>query len=173
MTDLPPLHAPEIIDALNDAGVEYVVIGGFALAPHGVVRATKDVDIVPDPSAENLERLAHLLSDLEAEHFDLGDFRPEEFAAQPDLEGLSAGGNFVLRTRLGRLDVMQEVSGTRGYSALRASAVRHRIPGARSPAWFAGFTELISMKAAAGRLRDEADIADLMAARGGLQEDDG
>ena len=35
---------------LNEAGVKYVVVGAFALALHGAVRATKDVDILIEPT---------------------------------------------------------------------------------------------------------------------------
>jgi len=38
--------------------VEFVVIGGFALAPHGYIRATKDLDIVPGPAEANLDLVA-------------------------------------------------------------------------------------------------------------------
>ena len=44
--------------ALNASGVAYVIVGGLAVAAHGVVRATRDLDLVPEPSAENLDRLA-------------------------------------------------------------------------------------------------------------------
>src|SRR5436309_499221 len=40
--------APElIVAALNAGGVTYVVVGGLALAAHGVVRASDDLDLVP------------------------------------------------------------------------------------------------------------------------------
>jgi hypothetical protein len=61
--------APErIVAALNDAGVAYVIVGGIAVAAHGVVRATRDLDLVPAPDAANLERLANALTELGAEH---------------------------------------------------------------------------------------------------------
>lgn len=44
----------KVCGLLNEAGVKYVVVGGFALALHGVVRATKDIDILIDPSLDNL-----------------------------------------------------------------------------------------------------------------------
>jgi len=57
MTD--PTFAPEeIVAALNAGEVAYVIVGGIAVAAHGVVRATADLDLVPEASAENLERLA-------------------------------------------------------------------------------------------------------------------
>jgi len=61
--------APErVVGALNGAGVGYVIVGGIAVAAHGVVRATRDLDLVPEPAASNLSLLADTLSDLGAEH---------------------------------------------------------------------------------------------------------
>ena len=55
-----------ICAALNDEGVEYVIIGGFAAAIHGSPLPTSDVDIVPGRSRGNLERLARALARLGA-----------------------------------------------------------------------------------------------------------
>ena len=53
-----PTFAPErIVAALNAGAVAYVIVGGIAVAAHGVVRATGDLDVVPESSAENLDRL--------------------------------------------------------------------------------------------------------------------
>ena len=49
---------------LNAAGVRYAVVGGFALALHGVIRATKDVDILIEPTHENAERALKALAGL-------------------------------------------------------------------------------------------------------------
>jgi hypothetical protein len=135
-----------------------VVIGGFALAPHGYVRATKDVDIVPDPDPRNLAKLADALRDLEAQP-DLGELDSDELDISPDAEGLRLGGNWVLLTRFGRLDVMQEVPGLRGYRHLRDGAIEV------NSVLYAGYDELISMKAATGRDEDLRDIGALEAAR--------
>src|SRR3954447_19863510 len=63
-----PRFEPErIVAALNAGNVAYVIVGGLAVAAHGVVRATRDLDLVPEPSADNLERLARTLSALGAE----------------------------------------------------------------------------------------------------------
>ena len=72
--------------------IEFVVRGGFALAPHGYIRATKDIDIVPDPDPQNLARLAAALLDLEAQP-DLGERDADELDVSPDEEGLRLGGN--------------------------------------------------------------------------------
>jgi len=49
---------------LNAAGAKYVVIGGFAMALHGVVRATKDIDILIEPTLENAARVLQALEGL-------------------------------------------------------------------------------------------------------------
>lgn len=49
---------------LNEADVAYVVVGGFALAYHGVVRATKDVDILIEPTLDNVRRALRALEGL-------------------------------------------------------------------------------------------------------------
>jgi hypothetical protein len=134
------------------------VIGGFALAPHGYVRATKDVDIVPNPDRVNLRRLARALHDLDAQP-DLGELHPDELDLVPDEQGLRMGGNWVLITRFGRLDIMQSVPGLRDYPQLRGGAI------AVQGILYAGYDELISMKAAAGRDEDLRDIGALEAAR--------
>ncbi len=64
------MFAPdELIAALSDGGVEYVLIGGLAVGAHGFPRATKDVDIVPAPDDGNLDRLANVLRMIEAFNF--------------------------------------------------------------------------------------------------------
>jgi hypothetical protein len=49
---------------LNEAGVEYALIGGYALAAHGLVRLTEDVDVLVNPSAMNSRRWIIALSRL-------------------------------------------------------------------------------------------------------------
>lgn len=49
---------------LNEAGVAYVVVGAFALAFHGVVRATSDVDILIEPTIDNARRALEALKGL-------------------------------------------------------------------------------------------------------------
>src|SRR3989442_15689175 len=106
----PPLRFFALLRTLRARGVEFVLIGGFALGFHGAERATKDVDIVPKPGEENLSRLWRALGELEAEPQGLEDFRPDELPVEWGFEGLmQGGGNWILHTRLGRLDVMQWV----------------------------------------------------------------
>jgi hypothetical protein len=43
----------EMLHALNDAGVEYLIVGAYALAVHGNMRSTGDIDIWVRPTPEN------------------------------------------------------------------------------------------------------------------------
>jgi len=49
---------------LNQAGVRYVIVGGFALALHGAIRATKDVDVLLDATLDNARRALEALAGL-------------------------------------------------------------------------------------------------------------
>jgi hypothetical protein len=49
---------------LAEAGVEYALVGGYALAAHGFNRFTEDMDILVDPSPENSRRWILALSRL-------------------------------------------------------------------------------------------------------------
>ncbi|MFA4829696.1 MAG: nucleotidyl transferase AbiEii/AbiGii toxin family protein [Thermodesulfovibrionales bacterium] len=49
---------------LNEKGVRYVLIGGFAMNYYGFPRATEDIDLLVDPSNENISKLKNALSFL-------------------------------------------------------------------------------------------------------------
>jgi hypothetical protein len=52
----------DMLSTLNAEGVEYLVVGGYALGAHGLPRATKDIDIWVRPTAENAERAFRALA---------------------------------------------------------------------------------------------------------------
>ena len=157
------LNAGELVGALHAAHIDYVVIGGFAVAAHGFVRATKDLDIVPSGDAANLARLAAVLRDLGAELFGTDEFDPDEFPFDPlDPAQLAEGGNFLLLTRFGRLDMMQWVPGIdadQAYERLRRAAVPTELDG--HPVLVCSREDLIAMKRAAGRPQDLVDLREL------------
>jgi hypothetical protein len=155
--EVAELDTDGLLEALAGHGVAFVVIGGLSLAAHGLIRATKDLDVVPDPAPENRARLARALADLNAEILLAADFDPQELGIEPDEAGLALGGNWVLRTRLGRLDVMQDVPGVTDYTQLRTGAVTLAVPGV-GEVRFAGLTDIINMKTAAGRPQDLLDL---------------
>ncbi|HSZ69196.1 MAG TPA: hypothetical protein VK756_02430 [Solirubrobacteraceae bacterium] len=155
----------ELLLALTRAQVSFIVIGGVAVGVHGFVRATKDLDIVPDPDPENLARLARLLVEIDAQQVGVGDFAPEEFPCDPtDPAQLAEGANFRLETSRGPLDVMQWVSGIEGdlaYSELarRAIVVDFREIEIR----VCELEHLRAMKRAASRPQDLEDLTRLEA----------
>lgn len=153
-----------IFRALAEARVDYVLIGGLAVGAHGAGRATRDVDICPDPSDDNLRRLADLLEETGAVNVDAGEFTADELPAH-DRDGLRGGGNFRLRTRIGRLDVMQHVEpfGDDTWAVLDRHAEKRSAFG--SSLRVCDYETLIEMKRAAGRDQDRIDIENLKAAR--------
>ncbi len=164
MTGISSLDVEGLLAALEEADVRFVVIGGFAVGAHGYPRATKDLDIVPDPDPENLTRLATVLSDLNASVLGMEEFAKEE-VVQPDAASLEMGGNFVLATSRGRLDIMQLVGLDLEYADLDAAAVEDEVFGHRVR--FCGFDHLVAMKEAAGRPEDEIDLKRLRESRDG------
>lgn len=164
------LKPEPLVSALVDHEVTFIVVGGYAVAAHGFVRATKDIDICPETSEANLERLAKTLSELDAEAIGLDDFSADEFDLQPDLEGLKWGGNWTLKTKFGRLDVLQHIKGLGedggGWKELSRHAITRNFLGHQC--LFCGYEDLLSMKKGAARPQDKIDIKSLKAARGEL-----
>lgn len=168
MTGVRRLDPEPLLAALVGGGVEFIVVGGYAVAAHGFPRATKDIDICPEPSPPNLSKLADVLSALGAEPIDLEEFVDGgEFDLRPDLEGLTHGGNWTLQTRHGRLDVMQHMEGLGadggGWADLQPHAVARTFLGHRC--LFCSYEDLVKMKEAAGRDQDRIDLATLAAQR--------
>lgn len=161
---MPELDIQGILEALAKAHVEFLLIGGVAVGFHGYVRATKDVDVVPSPDRENLERLASVLRQLEAEIEGAEEFKDEELPDPLDPEALALGGNWVLRTRLGRFDVMQWIGDVGLWERLSPGAVWARIGDLEIQ--LVGYEDLLTLKREAGRPEDLADLERLSQARG-------
>lgn len=163
-----PLDVEAWLRHLDRAGVEFVIIGGFAVIAHGVVRATKDLDVCPDPDEANLHRLAALLRDLHAQQIGVEELGEDQFPLDPlDPADLARGGNFLLETDLGRLDIMQWVPGMDedgAYTELAGDAVTGEAFGVTFRV--ASLQHLRRMKRTAGRPRDLQDLADLEDAHG-------
>lgn len=161
---MPELDIQGIFAALDREGVEFLVIGGVAVGFHGFVRATKDVDIVPSPEPGNLERLAGMLTTLDAQIEGAEEFKGEELPDPRDPEALALGGNWVLRTRLGRFDIMQWIGDDPLWERLSPSAIETEIDGL--PVKFASYESLVALKEQAGRPQDLIDLQRLREARG-------
>jgi hypothetical protein len=61
----------DLLAAFNARGVEFLVVGAHALAAHGLVRATKDLDVWARPEPGNAERVLAALTDFGAPLRDL------------------------------------------------------------------------------------------------------
>lgn len=162
---MPELDIRGILGALVQDGVEFLVIGGVAVGYHGHVRATKDVDVVPAPDPANLARLARTLERLDAEIEGAEEFQSGELPDPLDPEVLALGGNWVLRTRLGRLDIMQWIGDEALWETLSPAAIGDEIGGL--PVKMVSYDDLVKLKEQAGRPEDVIDLERLRQAREG------
>lgn len=146
-----------ILGVLAKHAVDYVVVGGIAVQAHGYLRATGDLDIIPEPTALNLSRLAEALADLEADVWRAQ--RPVD-VLDPNL--LRRAPLVPLVTRYGRLDLLniEQTAGVPAdYADLAGRAMEIDLGG--TALRVAGLDDLIRMKRAAGRDQDLADIGAL------------
>jgi predicted nucleotidyltransferase len=149
----------QLLRRLSEANVEFVLIGGLAVNAWGVVRGTKDVDIVVAPNSENLKRVAELVVAIRG-HIQTGESflsSPPSIAAQ-----LASGERVAVETELGQLDVVQGLDGVPAYEDLRARAIEAEVLGIKVAV--CSVEDLKAMKRVAGRTRDQADLEDLDAA---------
>lgn len=151
----------ELLRRLAEAKVRFVVIGGLALGARGVVRGTKDVDVVVDPDPANLKAIAEVAVGAGG-HVQRGEAllgTPVSIAAE-----LASGQQVAIETDLGRLDVVQGLEGVPSFEELRQRASGAEVLGVGvavcSP------EDLKAMKRAAGRPRDLVDLEDLESATG-------
>jgi len=149
----------ELLRRLAAAEVEFVVVGGLALNAWGVVRGTKDVDVVVAPEPENFNRVAEVAV-AAGGHVQQG---KALLGSSISIASALAGGEQVaIETDLGRLDVVQGLDGVPGYEELRSRATEAEILG--TTVAVCSVEDLKAMKQAAGRTRDLADLEDLEAA---------
>jgi hypothetical protein len=148
------LHA--LLEALHQAEIRFIVIGGVAVGAHGYVRGTEDLDLVPDPDPENLRHLAEVMAELESTLPTVGE-RP--FDLSTDAGVIRRGGNVTAITRFGELDVVQRARGVPSYSQLDQDAVESEMLGV--PVRICSLARLREMKAAQNRPQDQADLANL------------
>lgn len=135
----------DLIDCLAAEAVEYVVVGAFALAIHGLPRATGDIDILVRPSAANAPRVIRALIRFGA---------PLDGAGVSEADFTVPGVVYQLGLAPRRIDILTAIS---GVSFDEAWATRHqRLVDGRSIG-FLGEAELIRNKRATGRPKDVVD----------------
>jgi hypothetical protein len=127
--------------------VEFLLVGGYALAFHGAPRFTEDIDLMVLVSRENADKLHAVLSD-----FGFG----ETGITRDDF--LEPGQVIQLGRAPHRIDILTGISGITWQEAW-ASRTQVNLDGLEIPV--IGKTELIRNKQATGRPQDIADVARL------------
>lgn len=145
-----------LLATFHERDVRFVVIGGVAVGAHGFIRGTEDLDLVPDPDPENLNRLTAVLAELEST-LPTADDRP--FDPATDAGVIRRGGNVTAMTKFGGLDVVQRAQGVPSYSQLVADAVESNLLGI--PVLVCSLKSLREMKRAQSRTQDLLDLENL------------
>lgn len=159
MANYPELRLLALLRRLTDGGVDYVVIGGVAVAAQGYGRSTKDLDITYATDPSNLVALGKVLIAAEARLRGI----PEDVPFVPDEHTLRRTQILTLDTVDGGLDLLVDPSGAPPYDALRERADVVEFDDFRVRV--VGLEDLLSMKRAAHRSQDLADIEALEAAQ--------
>lgn len=152
-----PQQLLKIIETLNSGQVRYVIIGGVAMRLHGSAHITDDVDVCYGRDAANLQALADALAPY---HPSLRG-APAGLPFVLDVRSLKASLSFTLETDIGALDILGEPSGVSSFDGLWERAVIMEVHGL--PVHVASIGDLISMKQAAGRIKDQGHILELKA----------
>ena len=93
-----------VLRAFDDQSLEYVLIGATAMAFHGLVRATEDVDLLIRPTTDNIERLKRALREAYSGDPNVEDIRSEDLLGDyPAVRYYPLHGDlfFDILTRLG------------------------------------------------------------------------
>lgn len=142
---------------LADEHVDFVVIGAIAAILQGSAQNTFDLDISFATDPDNLERLGRVLVALDARLRGVDDDVP----FVPDSATLRRVEGLTLETDAGDFDVLARPKGVSRYASLRDRADIFDIDGRRVRV--AAVEDLITMKRAAGREKDQPVVAELEA----------
>ena len=140
-------HFVEMLKAFRDEGVEYLVIGAHALAVHGHIRATLDIDLWVKPTPENAGRTWRA---LERFREPLSKMNPRDFS-EPEVL-------YQIGMPPSRIDITTSVTGLEFDSAWR-NRITAEFGDVAAPVL--GLADLKQAKRAAGRLKDLADLEEL------------
>ena len=141
----------DLLLAFNAHNVEYLIVGAHALAAHGHVRATKDLDLWVRPEKANAENVLRALLDFGAPLTDLSvdDLSRKETIFQIGLPPL-------------RIDIITNIDGVE-FEEAWPDRLETLFGGV--PALVISRHHLIANKKTAARLQDLADVEQLDAAR--------
>lgn len=136
----------DLLECFGREGVEYVLVGAYALAFHGSPRATGAIDVFVRATVPNAERVWRALVAFGAPLAAAG-VKPQDFAAP--------GIVYQVGLPPRRIDILTDISGV-SFDEAWASRVLGDLEGLAVP--FLGRQTLIANKRASGRLKDLADV---------------
>lgn len=164
MSFFDPLSALRV---LQGHGVRFVLIGGFAADVLGAPINTNDLDICYERTLPNMHRLASALLELRAR---LRVARvDDDLPFLLDAQTLASGDSFTFVTDAGDIDVLGTPGGTGGFRDLDAGATTLDL-GEGLRVRVCSLDDLIRMKEASRRLKDEAHLHVLVTLRNMLDE---
>ena len=134
----------ELLELFNKHLVEYIIVGGYALAYHGAPRFTGDMDIYVKPDPQNARRIMAALDEF---GFGLVGLKPEDFE-KPD-KVVQLGVQPV------RIDIITSII---GVSWEEAYAGCEESKYGDIPVKYIGLKEFILNKRAMGRKKDLSDL---------------
>lgn len=134
----------ELLELFNEYKVGYLIVGGYALAFHGVPRYTGDIDIFVKPDTENAIRILKALDEF---GFGSLDLKEEDFRSPNKVVQL--GYPPV------RIDIITSIS---GLSWDEAYEERDKGKYGDVPVYYIGLNHYILNKRASGRKKDIADL---------------
>jgi predicted nucleotidyltransferase len=146
-----------MLRGLNDAGVEYIVIGGVAAVAHGSSFLTNDLDVCYRAGREHLERLAQLLRAWKAYPRGWEPGLPFEM----DARTFATTPVLTLATSEGQLDLLDTVAGVGGYEEALKSSEEIMAFGLRFRVL--SLPAILAAKRATGRTKDLAQLPALEA----------
>jgi hypothetical protein len=135
---------------LNRHNVQYIMVGGFAVAMNGFIRATKDSDIWINDTLENRRNFRHAYAELG--YGDIPSFETMEFA--PGWTQFYIADGIIL-------DIMTSMKGLedRPFEECRSRAKVADLNGVEVP--FLHINDLLANKKAVGRPKDQLDVLEL------------
>ncbi len=147
----------QLLQRLTDAGLEFVLVGGFAAVSHGSFQLTRDVDICAVLTEENVAKLRQALGDWNPRHR----MTPQKlsFLLYPPAGEMI--NNLYLQTDMGMVDILTSIKGVGDYARLNATAEELEVDGQKVRVISLG--DLITAKEAMGREKDLLTAKELRA----------
>jgi len=137
----------EFLALLEKHSVDYMIVGGYAVAFHGFPRFTKDMDIFFEPTPDNVRRLREALVEF---GFTERDLPQDAFETKGNL--LTFGAVPV------RIDLVNDIDGVT-FAEAKPNSVRGRY--GQTEVTFIGREDLVRNKRATPRAKDKADVEEL------------